>query len=318
MRGSTTALCWRRALPPAGGRWAQQPLFPQHRGASGRGLWRRPPLPPPPRCPASSLRRAAGCAVREGARERERECAAERCCWKGSLKKVVGCLGAPAASWRSRASRRSTSSSPSPRPPPRPSAGPSAGTPTNCRRLSVSRAGRAAEGAAGRRQSMKQTMPRRLAGRLRAYRRSFSRRLGLAHCGGCAWHCSGAAAGCCKLYPPGSGRAARPRGAAAPSRTRRAPPGEARRRVPVPVPVPVPRGASSAAAPAAVAAAEAAARALTCWFALGPRQLCKCALCALCVCLRVCVCLWMHTCACIRLDYSAFFRWLQGGGKSHP
>ncbi|XP_019326445.1 PREDICTED: STE20/SPS1-related proline-alanine-rich protein kinase [Aptenodytes forsteri] len=78
----------------------------------------------------------------------------------------------------------------------------------------------------------------------------FSLSRGLAHCGGCAWHCSGAAAGCCKLYPPGSGRAARPRGAAAPSRTRRAPPGAARRRVPVPVLVPVPRGASSAAAPA--------------------------------------------------------------------
>ncbi|XP_071897028.1 STE20/SPS1-related proline-alanine-rich protein kinase isoform X2 [Anas platyrhynchos] len=100
---------------------------PQRRGASGRGRRRRPPLPPPPRCPASSLPPSAG---------RPGGSAAERCCWKGSLKKVAGCLGAPAASWRSRASRRSTSSSPRRRPPPRPSAGPSAGTPTSCRRSS--------------------------------------------------------------------------------------------------------------------------------------------------------------------------------------
>lgn len=121
-----------RRGPPA----AARPLL----GGAGRAE-----RPGPAAAPASASSPSVPCLLPPpGGRLRGaggREGAAERCCWKGSLKKVAGCPGAPAASWRSRASRRSTSSSPSRRPPPRPSAGPSAGTPTSCRRLSVSGAG---------------------------------------------------------------------------------------------------------------------------------------------------------------------------------
>lgn len=102
--------------------------------AAGAGGDARLCLLPLGAAPPPSAGRAAGCAGRAGGRHS----AAERCCWRGSLEKVVGCLSALAASWRSRASRLSTSSSPSrhrhPRPPRRPPAGPSAGTPTSCRR----------------------------------------------------------------------------------------------------------------------------------------------------------------------------------------
>lgn len=113
---------------------------------------------------------------------------------------------------------------------------------------------------------------------------------GLAHCGGRTRHCSG---GCCKLYPPGSGR---PRGAAAPARTRRAPPGAARRRCRCPA---VHRHSSLDLRVCAGTPAT-------------PQMRSVCF-----VCLR-CVCPWMRTCACIHSDYSAFFRRFHGGGRSHP
>lgn len=130
-------------------------------------------------------------------------------------------------------------------------------------------------GAAGRRWGRQAGMPRPAPG-LPAL--AFPQ-AGLAHCGGRTRHCSG---GCCKLYPPGSGR---PRGAAAPSRTRRAPPGAARWRCRCPA---VHRHSSRDLLLCAGTPAT-------------PQMRSECF-----VCLR-CVCPWMRTCACIRLDYSAFF-----------
>lgn len=191
-RGRARAISSAERSPrPGGGR----PASPRRRGASGAagaGGGARLCLLPLGAVPPPSAGRPAARGGREGGS------AAERCCWKGSLKKVAGCPGAPAASWRSRASRRSTFSSPSRRPPPRPSAGPSAGTPTSCRRLSVSGAGGAATrpgrgGAAAGDAAAADSGPSGVP----------PPGAGARHCGGRARHCSGAAGGCRKLYPPG-------------------------------------------------------------------------------------------------------------------